>query len=346
MSVKLALDKFKLAVEEIKTFKEENPSKIIKIIMHEAPDPDAIGSAVGLQLRLKEFGVDSDIYYSGDISHPQNKTMVNMLNISINKINGQGLPDGLCICVDCTENNSIAENPILIIDHHKSSSKAKYTIIDANYGSCCSLVWKLMKDSGHIHNTDNFSVYTSLLLGIRTDTNDLISDTLSLEDFNGYQELLQYSDKAKLQEIMNYPFPRYLYDKRLALHKEGNSMEANGVFVGGIGYITPDQRDVIAILADEYTRMESVSTAIIFAIVDKKSLHVSIRSNLVSMDVNQYCKELFGDFGGGKSYAGGAKIPLNFYENIDKDDADMYWKLTCRQMFRRVLKENCKIQED
>ena len=61
--------------------------------------------------------------------------------------------------------------------------------------------------------------------------------------------------------------PRYSFDKRLILHKEGNSFESDGVFVGGVGYIPEGQRDVISLLSEEYVRMDSISTAVIFAIV-------------------------------------------------------------------------------
>ena len=46
-------------------------------------------------------------------------------------------------------------------------------------------------------------------------------------------------------------------------------------------------------------------------------------------------KNMFGEYGGGASYKGAAKIPLLFYEGIDSEE---FWKLTCDHMFKRVLK--------
>lgn len=327
------------AITAIKKYKQENEDHIIRINTHSNPDPDAIGAAMGMQLLLKDEGLDSIIYYSGEVSHPQNKTIVNVLNVAMEKRNGHPIPDGVDICVDCTEGNSKAESPILVIDHHKATSKAKYKFIDASFGSCSALVWKLMKYLNHEVDTENSSVYTALLLGIRTDTNDLVSENISPDDFTGYQELLQHSDKESLQKVMNYPFPRYLYDNRSSLQKDGNFLEKDGVFIGGVGYITGAQRDVISILSEEYARMESVTTSVIFAIVDKKELHVSVRTTLVSTDVNQMMKDLFEDFGGGKSTAGAARIPLNFYDSMSGEEADIFWKLTCKQMFKKILKE-------
>lgn len=311
--------------------------KSVNIIVHPAPDPDAVGSALGMRAILNSIKIDSQIYYSGEISHPQNKTIVNILNIPIKKISES--PHGVNVCVDCTENNSVTEKPMLVIDHHKNDSSADYKIIDPSYGANSTIIWELMKELG-LNNLEESSTYTALLLGIRTDTNDLISEHMSKNDFIAYQELLELADKDALQKSMNYPLPRYLYEKRMVLHEEGNSQEANGVFVGGVGYISPDQRDAIAILAEEYTRMESVQTAVIFAITGKKHLEVSVRTHLVSLDVNQMCQDLFGEFGGGKSNAGAAKIPLNFYDDLDDKSSTQFWGVTKKHMFRKVLKEN------
>lgn len=333
------IEKMKEAIEHIRQYKQDREDHVIRINTHSNPDPDAIGAAMGLQLIFRDAGLDSNIYYSGEVSHPQNKTIVNVLNVAMTKRNGHPAPDGIDVCVDCTENNSKAENPILVIDHHKATSKAKYSFIDASMGACSTMIWKFLKDLGHEPIADNSTIYTALLLGVRTDTNDLVSEYISKEDFIGYQELLGWSDKEALQKVMNYPLPRYLYENRLNLHKEGNSLEKDGVFIGGVGYITGSQRDVISIMSEEYVRMESVTTSVIFAIVDKSELHVSVRTTLVSVTVDQMMKDLFGDFGGGKSAAGAARIPLNFYDDLIGEEAEKFWKLTCNQMFKKVLKE-------
>lgn len=331
-------DKFIKMINELK----EKDIQDINVIVHDGPDPDAFGSAEGVVLILKHFGINSRICYSGEISHPQNKTIVNVLNITAEKMSEK--IDGINICVDCTPQNSCAKEALCVFDHHKMTTKAKYQFIYPNMGACATIVWKMIKELEIELPKENHSAFTSLLLGIRTDTNDLISDYMTKDDFVAYQELLELADKEALQKVMNYPFPRYLYDKRLVLHKDNNSYESNGVFVGGIGNISSTQRDVIAILAEEYARMESVTTAIIFAIIDKKSLEVSVRSTNVSLDVKQMCKDLFGDFGGGSSYKGGAKIPLGFYGDI-KDEKN-FWDLTCRNMFDKVFKENWIIKEE
>ena len=342
MNMKKEIDSFIKFIEKIPTDEGSVNERNINIAIHDTPDPDAMGSALGIKYILKNFGIESEIFYRNEISHPQNKTLVNVLNVQMTKIEGTIENDFKTITVDSTENNSCTKKADFVIDHHKNITASKNKIVLPQFGACSSIVFNLIKTiiPKYKEETENADVFTALLLGIRTDTNDLISENMIKEDFVAYQELLDLSDKEKLQKVMSYPLPRYTYDKRLLLHKEGNSSESNGVFVGGVGYIPEVQRDVISVLADEYARMDSISTAVIFAIVGKKKLQVSIRSSNVSLDVGAMCHENFGAFGGGTSYKGGASIPLNFYEELENGEKDLLWEVSCKQMFRKILKEN------
>lgn len=335
---KIEPKKYKAIKDFIQDIIKNDLDKSVSICLHDAPDPDAMGSALGFQFLLKQFDINSSIYYRGEISHPQNKTIVNVLDIVLLKTEND--IEGRNVCIDCTEKNSPAKTADLVIDHHRNTSDAKFQVISPNYGSCATIVWEILKEFKITPTTEEVNISTALLLGIRTDTNDLISENMIREDFVAYQELLDYADKESLQKVMSYPLPRYLYDKRSNLHKDGNSYESNGTFVGGIGFIPGDQRDAIAILAEEYARMESVNTAVIFAITDRKTLQISVRSSLTSLDVGSMCSDLFGLFGGGKAYKGGASIPLNFYSNLENGEKDQFWKITCKHMFRQILKES------
>jgi nanoRNase/pAp phosphatase (c-di-AMP/oligoRNAs hydrolase) len=304
--------------------------------LHDNPDPDALGSALGILSILKKNNIEGKIYFSGEISHPQNKTLVNVLNIQTKKIDEK--INGVNICVDCTEINSCASAADFVIDHHRNKTESKQKIIDPNYGSCSAIIYNLIKEEINFEEDSNLA--TALMIGIKTDTNDLMIN-VSDNDFKAYKGLLNYCDKELLQKIMNYPLPKYLYEKRQILHKENNSQEDNGIFVGGVGFISSSQRDSIAILAEEYMRMESVTTSVIFAITDKHFLEISVRSANISLDVGEWVKKIFNGFGGGKLGAAGAKIPLHFF--ADMEDKELFWDLTRKQMFRRVLGEKDEI---
>ena len=63
--------------------KQTDTSKVC-IVMQHTPDPDAIGSALALEWLLEEkYDLPCDIFYSGEASHPQNQTELNVLDISL-----------------------------------------------------------------------------------------------------------------------------------------------------------------------------------------------------------------------------------------------------------------------
>src|SRR3989304_2451277 len=58
-------------------------SKSIGLICHDNPDPDSIAPAFALQQYLKSVNKLVHIYYGGLISHPQNRSFVNVLGIDM-----------------------------------------------------------------------------------------------------------------------------------------------------------------------------------------------------------------------------------------------------------------------
>ena len=57
-------------------FNNINSDLPVAILVHPSPDPDCIGSAVGLSVFLQHvYGLTSKIYHFGEISHPENKSI-------------------------------------------------------------------------------------------------------------------------------------------------------------------------------------------------------------------------------------------------------------------------------
>jgi nanoRNase/pAp phosphatase (c-di-AMP/oligoRNAs hydrolase) len=57
--------------------------KKANIFTHPFPDPDAIGSMMGMKWIFSKLGIESELFYFGGISHPQNKSMVNLLDLEL-----------------------------------------------------------------------------------------------------------------------------------------------------------------------------------------------------------------------------------------------------------------------
>ena len=304
-------------------FKSKEPKAAI--FMHQTPDPDAIGSAVGLQYLLKhKYKVESDIFYAGEVSHRQNQTLMNVLSFSFYGPDHYGKNKksyDAGICVDCNPSNVFIEGVDdstidLVIDHHKIETSNNSVVYDVrNCGSCATIIADLMREIDCLTKGDEGkTVATAMIVGMRTDTNDLLSANMTDLDFDAYKNILALADGQKITMIVNYPKASYYFELLSKVIAE--STIKNTTYIASVGLISEAKRDVLPSIADEIVRMEGISTSIIFGIVNDR-ISVSVRSEDVTLDVNAFCKKIFGDeFSGGKYGSGGASIPLGFFGGI------------------------------
>jgi nanoRNase/pAp phosphatase (c-di-AMP/oligoRNAs hydrolase) len=337
-------------LERLKEYIEANLDKTnVAIGLHYTPDPDAIASGLGLAKILKHLNPDiqTSILYTGEISHVQNRTMVNVLNIPLAKmdeIEDITVFDIYCT-VDCTPERSFPKevtNCLITIDHHKGDTK-KAEIVDIRHvGSTASIIWEYMNELGinlDESEDEDTVIATALVLGIRTDTQNLVSENTTDLEYKATQSLMPVVNKQYLTSIEDYPIPSYFFDLRSRLDKKENVFSEGSLFIGGIGYISSSRRDVIPAMADERKRMEGVETAIIFAVVDTH-IEVSVRSQSVSVDVNDLCQKIFGkEHGGGKSGAGAAKVPMEFLSispHTPDEIKDKMWEAVKALIFDKI----------
>lgn len=340
------LDKLK---EKMESFLE--PPKVV-IMLHANPDPDCMGSACGFERLIKSINPDSicTVVYSGEISHPQNKTMVNLLDISmVSREDVDSLSDmgDIFVTLDVLPDRCDMKgiNCFLSIDHHKADTKKAEHKDIRQVGSTSAIIWDYLKHAGvDLAETEDDSVVaTALAIGIRTDTQEL-TDNASALDFTAYQDLMKNVNIRSFKAIINYPIPPYHFELRKRLDQDENLTIDNGVFIGGIGYVPPSKRDALPTIAEERCRVEGTDTAFVFAIVGN-NIEVSIRSNSVSVDVNVVCQNIFSkDTAGGKAGAGAAKVPMGFLA-IDGDDEELQskmWKAVRDKLFHKIKEEMSK----
>jgi nanoRNase/pAp phosphatase (c-di-AMP/oligoRNAs hydrolase) len=326
-----------------------NNKNLVNVIIHNFPDPDAISSALGIMTLIKHLGFKfGDIYYTGEISHPQNRTLVSLLNIQMIDYNENPFTNGSdAILIDTNnvgeESNQAYIKPenvniIAVIDHHKGKHPKNAKVDYRQTGSCASIVWDYLNQSNFDFNDENAHILaTALITGIFTDTNSLMSDNISELDFQAYQDLLKYADNQKLRSIMNYPLPTYLFELRQKAFQEENQMNVESTIVCGIGIIKPAKRDALPIIADELLRMSGITTSIVFAIVDE-CIDISIRSNDIALDITSFVQDVFGT-GGGKQGAGRARIPLGFFSMNESDEHNNnIWELSKKLVFNNIRK--------
>src|ERR1700741_5043246 len=70
-------------VEELARLLESRRGERHEVAIQDFPDPDAISSAMAYRELAASFGISTDIVYDGQISHPKNLALVNLLDVQI-----------------------------------------------------------------------------------------------------------------------------------------------------------------------------------------------------------------------------------------------------------------------
>lgn len=333
--------KKKINLDEIFLGLKENGGRTV-IFTHPTPDPDAISSAFGIQWLLKsKYDIDAFIYYDGEISHPQNKTMVNYLNVVLHRMEEYKHEEAdQIITVDSTESVCNGAEPYLVIDHHRNTTKVSNNIME-QIGANATIIWEMIKESGlELTEDRDINLATALYLGIVTDTQELRSDNSTDRDASAAWELTKILDKKKLDSILDYDIPSYFYELRDVAAMPENSSIRDTCWVSSVDIIPPAKRDVLPMLADDMIRREGISVAVVVAIIGDV-LNASVRSKNAAFDVNDFCWKIFGKEYSGSKFGGmgGARVPLgiNGFKDLPKDIADEYLKAFKQKLFYQIL---------
>lgn len=329
----------------------------IALFTHPSPDPDAIGSQMAFSWLLRkafDINVEVDCFYDGHVSHPQNQRMCNLLDPELKTIIDCNPQDyDLRVSLDTVPSHAhCPENTVfdLVIDHHKEIPNGgfKGLFLNLKAGSCCATVYQLIKFFDLQFEEDNdfdSKVATALLVGIITDTEYQTSDDTTDLEHEAYRELFEFRNPSALKQITRYKQPREWVQARACVAQKAHDRIKDGVLIHGIGFITGNNRDLIAAVADEMLSWENVETSVAFAVVDGDRIEGSIRSSNAALAVPTLCKDLgcalSGGSGGGKLGKGSFKYSLDNFEIKQGDDDELKNKLwefiECKE-FKRILK--------
>lgn len=330
----------------------ETKPKKVALFTHACPDPDAIGSMMGLEWLLsKKYGIESVGFYSGSLSHPQNVAMVNLLDPVLRPVSEYEPKEyDMRIVVDTVPVNAgLGDHTVnfeLVIDHHKEIPNGGFngTFINLKAGSCCGTIYQLIKQSGLRFEDDNdidSKVATALMVGISTDTEALMSDDATEYEFLAWSELFEHRSTNILKKIVHFERPKFWIDHKAEAVK--NTVISEGLGVVGLGMIPGKHRDIVADMASEMVTWEDVNTAVVFAVVDGDRIEGSVRSRTASIMVPQLCKELASKHG-----AGGGKLGKGAYRyslggaGIDEEDDEITkektWELLNEKETKRIIR--------
>lgn len=313
--------------------------KTVAIFSHRCPDPDAIGSMMGMRwLIQKQYGLNSKLYYDGEVAHPQNVSLDNLLEPGLLKAQDfyNAEDHDLHILVDTIPDNAgVGGHDIkfdIVIDHHRDVPKDyNGVLIHRKVGSCAGIIYDLIKKLVDKSNwfddeTDgDTKVATALIAGIVTDCMFLMADDTTEFERNAFNELFEYRNSNHLHQIVFFKRPRLWIDKKATGCVEAD-VDGEGYAIVGLGIIPSSQRDLIADMADEMISWATVETAIAFGVVGGDRIEGCIRSLNASVNVPELCKKLASKSGngGGKHGKGAYRIDLSPAFDPDEEEDDLH----------------------
>jgi nanoRNase/pAp phosphatase (c-di-AMP/oligoRNAs hydrolase) len=294
----------------------------LAVVAHDNPDPDAIASAIGLRRLATEFGIDAEACYYGEISHQENRALVNLFGFELTNLP----PDAdlssfdVFALVDHSRpgvNDGLPEGtPIdIVIDHHppREPVPAKFVDLRSDVGATCTLIAGYLDRFG-IEPTEELA--SGLLYGIRTDTLEF-SRGVSIADFDAAAGLVELADADRLRQVES---PSVSTETLGILGKAiSNRTVQDDVLTTCVGLIS--DRDTLAQAADRLLDMESITTTLVFGYTED-TVFASARARGVERDLGEILRDAFGQIGsaGGHADMAGAQIPVGILTDETADD--------------------------
>ncbi len=294
------------------------------IFAHDNPDPDAIASAVGLRRIATEFGVDAEACYYGEISHQENRALVNLFEFELRDLPADADLSEFDVfaLVDHSRpgvNNGLPEDtPIdIVIDHHppREPIHARFVDLRSDIGATSTLIAEYLRRFGI---EPGEALASGLLYGIRTDTQEFRRG-VSVADFEAAAGLVEPADSDRLRQVES---PSVSAE---TLKTIGNAISnrtlREEVLATCVGRIS--DRDTLAQAADKLLDMEGVTTTLVFGHTDEV-VFVSARARGTDRNLGEILREAFGQIGGAGGHAdmAGAQIPVGMLTDETDDEAD------------------------
>jgi nanoRNase/pAp phosphatase (c-di-AMP/oligoRNAs hydrolase) len=298
------------------------PDDSLAILMYGSPDPDAIASAMALQEMLRQTsGLSKCIFVSTEVAlRQQNIEFIRAMKITVHLLNKVDLDEyRLIAIVDAqpTFFGKALENihPQIVLDHHPVTTvwHAQLADIRQDYGALSTVLTEYLL-AARVRISKK--LYTALLYGIKSDTNNFERDA-SLEDIGAYYLTYARANRQLIRRIELNQIPeRYLrYFEHAYFHKR-RYRDRVICFLGKVE--TPD---VCVQVADFYLRVINIYHVVIAGII-KDRLVIIFRGDGYRQDCGNIAAKAFGKYGsaGGHRSAARVEIPLENLKDILPED--------------------------
>jgi nanoRNase/pAp phosphatase (c-di-AMP/oligoRNAs hydrolase) len=346
MAVKKKSGSFTSLTEALKQFEDQK----LLVALRGAPDPDSISSALAHQLIAESLGIETEVAYSEDISHQENKALMKVLGIDFIKYaESMDFSEyaGYCL-VDSQHTDQVFEDAlkgtplITVVDHHDKEEglEAKFVNVDADAGAAATIYAETLKEMDLLKESseDNSDIATALMHGIRTDSDNLLNATT--RDFEAMSYLSRFADPKQLRKISIQAVSPGTMDA-IALAAQNRKTQDN-YLISGVRILEKSDRDALPQAADFLLRRAGIDTVLVYGIIGD-SIQCSFRTTSDTIRPADFIEETFpevepGDYGG-RYDKGGFSLSLGPFGDLnDNRNEELLVKVVDTYMMKRFNK--------
>lgn len=288
--------------------------KSVTFVSHVQPDPDSLGSMVGLAHLVEScLGKPTRLTRDGQICRSENRAMVELLGIELEPVDQLRWRDQeAVVMVDSqpktgrhTFNGDV---PVYaVIDHHQTPGELEgvpFVDIRRHLGATCSLVTRYLTEQ-ELPIPDR--VATALYYGIETELGGFPREASPLDD-SALLFLFPLADKDLLAKIRNAPLPQDYFE--CILQALQSSFIYDRLIISWVNELPAPE--LAAQVVDFLIRLEEVDWAICAGVYEGQMI-LSVRTGLARAQAGEMLRQvvtkLSGRAGGHDRRAGGY-IPL------------------------------------
>ena len=275
----------------------------VLILLHNEPDPDALGAGLALRNVLRRTRTTAIIGAFQGITRPENLRMADLLDIQLETVTPDELPTFDRIAtVDVQPHyfGGLLPRVDLVVDHHPEQAgyTAVFKDIRADYGSTCTILTE------HLRAVDvNISerTATAMLYAIKSDTLFFARQTNRV-DLEAFTFLYPLADPALIRKMEGAEITMERLEYVTRALAAGRLRQQ--VFAAYLGETS--REDFVPYIADFLLQVEDVKWTIVAGLIGGQ-LVICVRNLGYSRNAGEFVKAAFGDIGSAGGHRAMAK---------------------------------------
>ena len=284
----------------------------VLILLHNDPDPDAMGSGLALRNLLHRTKTTAIIGAFQGVTRPENLRMASLLDIHVEPLHPRSLTEfDRVVTVDVQPHyfGGLINKVDLVIDHHpeRAGYSTAFKDIRPDYGSTCTILTE------HLRAVDvNISerTATAMLYAIKSDTLFLSRQT-NEPDLDAFRFLYPLANAALIRKMEG---AETTVERLRCVSQAVQHGEITGfLYTTHLGAVI--REDLITYVADFLLQVEEIKWSVVSGVVHGDVV-VSVRNLGYSRNAGEFVKRSFGALGsaGGHRAMAKAVVPLDRFQ--------------------------------